>query len=359
VGWHQEYGIKAEFSSGSCGQPIYPPPIHRTLNVSNNRVDASDWQSEPTDPFASGAQTGIYLRWLCDSLTTVVDGDTTQFWKRGIWLDHAADTDVTCGDYRNNYIGVRYERKDALLPVGPGNDVVTFNQNAIKDNYRQGMELPYAHGLRIGDTANPPNPGRNSFQLDQDTGHWSSFLWVDVIPPSGPGTLVADHSTWRKHNGGIMLSALVPNYVEIANPPNAVSVNNKLTSDQLCGSVAYAGGPGEASAPDGAREGSGAEFQDGVPERVEFRLAGPNPARDRVRIAFGIPLGVDEPVALEVFDAAGRRVRDLVRNGMRAGRYDIHWDGRDAEGSLVATGTYFIRLTVGDFRETRKLTWIR
>ena len=50
------------------------------------------------------------------------------------------------------------------------------------------------------------------------------------------------------------------------------------------------------------------------------------------------------PVALNVYDLLGRRVRTLVDRVLPAGEQRVLWDGRDASGQAVAPGVYFARL---------------
>ncbi|MEN9979549.1 MAG: C25 family cysteine peptidase [candidate division WOR-3 bacterium] len=53
----------------------------------------------------------------------------------------------------------------------------------------------------------------------------------------------------------------------------------------------------------------------------------------------------DGSAELRVFDASGRIVRTLVNGRMKAGTYTASWNGTDDNGSRVASGIYFIRLT--------------
>jgi len=85
----------------------------------------------------------------------------------------------------------------------------------------------------------------------------------------------------------------------------------------------------------------------------EPRLAiAPNPTRLEASITFAVAPGV--AWRLEVFDLAGRRVRDLGA-GAGAGALTIHrWDARDDGGARVGAGVYQVRLeTGGRVRGTR------
>lgn len=76
----------------------------------------------------------------------------------------------------------------------------------------------------------------------------------------------------------------------------------------------------------------------------ELRIEGvtPNPAPGPATVRFSLPQAAE--VSLAVFDLSGRRVRELLRGGLPAGRHTARWDGRDTAGHAVASGFYFVRL---------------
>lgn len=105
-------------------------------------------------------------------------------------------------------------------------------------------------------------------------------------------------------------------------------------------------------------------FATGVPEGMErlpltVGTPFPNPTSGPCRVAFNIP--VDEPVAGEVavYDLSGRRVRRLEAGLLPAGDTVTRWDGQDAEGRPVASGIYFITLSVGRSRATSRVLVVR
>ncbi len=49
-------------------------------------------------------------------------------------------------------------------------------------------------------------------------------------------------------------------------------------------------------------------------------------------------------MSLAIYDATGRRVRNLVNGTMNAGDHNVRWNGTDASGRAVAAGIYFCRL---------------
>ncbi|TMQ68720.1 MAG: T9SS type A sorting domain-containing protein, partial [Candidatus Eisenbacteria bacterium] len=88
------------------------------------------------------------------------------------------------------------------------------------------------------------------------------------------------------------------------------------------------------------------------PAALTLEPAQPNPMRDRVRIAFGLPAAAR--VRLEIVDLLGREVASLEDDTLPAGRFAFDWDGRGA-GRAVPTGMYFVRLEVGGRRLVRRL----
>ena len=80
----------------------------------------------------------------------------------------------------------------------------------------------------------------------------------------------------------------------------------------------------------------------GPPERLEPQATSPNPAREECRLRFVLPRA--GPVSLSIYDAGGRRVRELVSEALEPGEHVVRWDLRDAAGVGCRSGLYFARL---------------
>jgi hypothetical protein len=78
----------------------------------------------------------------------------------------------------------------------------------------------------------------------------------------------------------------------------------------------------------------------------------PNPFNPITNIKFEISERV--PVSLKVFNILGSQLAELINEVREAGVYEIEFNGRN-----FASGTYFIKLTAGDFTETRKMILIK
>jgi len=84
----------------------------------------------------------------------------------------------------------------------------------------------------------------------------------------------------------------------------------------------------------------------------------PNPFNPMTRIRYDLPKSL--PVRLRVYNVSGQLVRTLIGGDLiPAGSHETIWNGRDNSGRSVASGTYFYRLSAGDYVETRRMTLVR
>jgi hypothetical protein len=86
----------------------------------------------------------------------------------------------------------------------------------------------------------------------------------------------------------------------------------------------------------------------GSHSHVSFAVAGAHPVGDRVRFAFELPRS--GPIAIEVFDVAGRRVGDAIREVRPAGHGEAGWDA-----SHLAAGVYLARLSAAGERASARM----
>jgi hypothetical protein len=89
-----------------------------------------------------------------------------------------------------------------------------------------------------------------------------------------------------------------------------------------------------------------------APDRVRLLGTFPNPARDHAAVRFSIPQ--KRNVSLRLYDVLGRRVATIKDRAIEAGRKQLELDA-----SGLASGTYFLRLKVGETIRTRRLTVVR
>lgn len=91
-----------------------------------------------------------------------------------------------------------------------------------------------------------------------------------------------------------------------------------------------------------------------TPDDYRLEQNYPNPFNPSTTIAFYLP--VRDRISLKVHDVLGREVRTLFSNQeYDRGTSRVVWDGRDNNGKVVGTGTYFYTLKFGNFEKTNKM----
>jgi hypothetical protein len=95
-----------------------------------------------------------------------------------------------------------------------------------------------------------------------------------------------------------------------------------------------------------------------VPEPGQFNDlidAFPNPFNGSVVLRYSVSERSD--VALQIYNARGRRIRTLIDSRREPGVYEIIWNGRDDDGRELPAGLYVGRLNTG--RATRVVKIIK
>ena len=83
----------------------------------------------------------------------------------------------------------------------------------------------------------------------------------------------------------------------------------------------------------------------------------PDPLNPHTTIEFWLPK--TGRAVLNVFDASGRRVRQLVDEVFEPGAYRATWDGRNDQGHPMASGVYFFRLVGAGNKATKRALLLR
>lgn len=102
---------------------------------------------------------------------------------------------------------------------------------------------------------------------------------------------------------------------------------------------------------------SGGANGEAVPKVARILPATPNPTGSLTRFPFELPNARD--VEIRVYAVSGALVRTLARQAFPPGRHSITWDGRNAGGTLVGQGLYFVRVRLGSLEQSQKLLIVR
>lgn len=92
--------------------------------------------------------------------------------------------------------------------------------------------------------------------------------------------------------------------------------------------------------------------QNKIAENFQLFQNYPNPFNPATNIKFQIPNSTF--VTLAVYDMLGKEIEILVDEKLNAGTYKVDWNA-----SNFSSGTYFYRLTAGEFTETKKMILLR
>jgi hypothetical protein len=109
--------------------------------------------------------------------------------------------------------------------------------------------------------------------------------------------------------------------------------------------------------PTSSSVGSGRELM--LAERLALDHVAPNPFRDRTVVTWLMPQGSSRWATIEIIDITGRVVRTLLTDLVDAGLQTTEWDGRDDAGTLVASGSYVLRIRVGAEQRTQVVVVVR
>ena len=93
------------------------------------------------------------------------------------------------------------------------------------------------------------------------------------------------------------------------------------------------------------------------PSAVSLSQNYPNPFN--ATTTFRLQLKGNSPARLEIFALNGQRVRRIEIDEPARGEHSVRWDGRDASGHAVASGTYLAVVRSGAFSVVRKMALIR
>jgi hypothetical protein len=96
-----------------------------------------------------------------------------------------------------------------------------------------------------------------------------------------------------------------------------------------------------------------ADVASALPREIAFVIAGDNPMAAGTKLRFDLPKAA--PVALDVLDLQGRRVRSLTNGMQSAGSHTLAFEGTNDAGQKLRDGAYFVRFVSGSVTRVRKL----
>ena len=94
-----------------------------------------------------------------------------------------------------------------------------------------------------------------------------------------------------------------------------------------------------------------------LPEHFLLENNYPNPFNPSTNISYEIPRSSN--VKLEIYNAAGKLVRNLINDYQTKGKHSVKWDGKNSTGKMLSSGIYLYRLSTGDLTVTKKMILLK
>ncbi|MGB2804995.1 MAG: FlgD immunoglobulin-like domain containing protein [Candidatus Zixiibacteriota bacterium] len=231
-----------------------------------------------------------------------------------------------------------------------GTDTVYYNRQALMARDFSDREWD----TRLVEVAS--DSGLVVYNQEKDTAYVPAHFWFNVV-----ATGSQDQAWWE---GSRVLLATVTFNVEDSMticldstwwPPTGQLLYTRYDSRSfiprhslpVCFRVGTAGNE--------VREISGSN--DTRPSEFSLSQNYPNPFNPATNIEFNLPKAAH--VKIDVFNIVGQRVRTLVDEEMKSGRYLADWDGKDEQGHSVSSGIYFYRMQAGDFSDMKKMLLVK
>ena len=123
------------------------------------------------------------------------------------------------------------------------------------------------------------------------------------------------------------------------------------------GTIGALGPAGTGQHPDSLTVVQAEELADELPGAHRLGESFANPFNPRTTIVYDVARA--GRVRLSIHAITGQCLRTLVAEERVAGRYSVAWNGRDADGRLVATGLHLCRMETGGYVGVRKMALLR
>jgi len=106
-----------------------------------------------------------------------------------------------------------------------------------------------------------------------------------------------------------------------------------------------------------SKQGVPASSNDRIPATFVLNQNYPNPFNPTTQIQYGLPR--QSNVKLTVHNVLGQEVARLVEGEQEAGFHEVQWNGRNENGTPVASGVYLYRIQAGEFVRTSKMVFLK
>ena len=97
----------------------------------------------------------------------------------------------------------------------------------------------------------------------------------------------------------------------------------------------------------------------GTPLPTDYALEQnyPNPFNPSTQFIYALPVSTE--VEVSIFNVLGQKVVTLVQGEQPAGYHTVTWSGNNSDGTSVASGIYFYRITSEHFNTSKKMMLLK
>ena len=179
---------------------------------------------------------------------------------------------------------------------------------------------------------------------DTVAAHWTSPIWLRGVTDDEPAPLQYWHATEHLGSGSTeWLAAFNDNATSIDIMGVFPTHNAGIDSLRLyCPAQPPVAGVGDPQ---------------GMPKQFRLLVMRSRPGSPDIGLRMELPWRTS--VRLAVYDVAGRRLAMLVNKELPAGATDVRWSGAEEDGSHVASGIYFVRLSCEKGTRVSKVVMLR
>jgi hypothetical protein len=347
------YAIQAQDEAGNVGPISAKGPITNTA-----KGIATFSQTLPENLVIDGD----YLEWESSGITPYVlkrSNVATTFVSRGVVTD---DADLTATVYlamddENLYIAASV--LDDYYEFGTGNwwdqdalevFIGLYNSVGTKHSiFKRGTEPDFKIILKTDELAREPSwktialPGSALYQFQDWGGGEYSY---EAMIPFDSLKLAEDYTFVPERGMRIPLEITMHDRDNGASEGNLVMSPYNKDNAHLNLMVWSHTWIGDTVSTDLSGD------DNSVVRAYELRQNYPNPFNPQTTIEYSI--GRASQVTLDAYNILGQRVANLVNQKQAAGKYQVHFDGKD-----LATGVYFYQIKAGDFTSIKKMLLIK
>ncbi|HKW15632.1 MAG TPA: T9SS type A sorting domain-containing protein, partial [Candidatus Krumholzibacteria bacterium] len=262
-----------------------------------------------------------------------------------LWIERSPATSyyweligAQVANYSDAYSFLASTRQDSVATDSP-----TTHFRIVAESYNQFINWP--SNVLSGRSVDNLAPSAPLFVTAQRIGDWVHLKWNRVRVPD-----LKNYSVYRSTSSDV--TPIPANFLATAN--DTVLVDMSAPSSAVYYTVTANDVHANQSAPSNEASVGTSTHVGNLPpiDQLTVLQNRPNPFAQETQLEVGLPSA--GRITVDVYDVAGRRVRELATDGVK-GWQGIALAGVDGRGAPLASGVYFYKIHAGGETLTRKM----